>query len=80
MFMKTRACVAINKNTGKILYASSLKDMDIMLGVSSGVGQSCIYNRMGAEKYAKRYNTVANRTYVAKVWQCFYKEDYDNLK
>ena len=31
MFMKTRACVAINKNTGEILYASSLKDMDIML-------------------------------------------------
>ena len=53
--------------------------MDIMLGVRTGVGQSCIYNRMGAEKYAERYNTTVNRTYVAKNWKCYYREDYDKL-
>ena len=52
----------------------------MILGVRTGVGQSCIYNRMGAEKYAERYNTTQNRTYVAKVWKCYYREDYDNLK
>ena len=77
--MKTRPCVAIHKITGQVLYADSLKDMDIMLGVRTGVGQSCIYNRMGAEKYAKRYNTTVNRTYVAKNWKCYYREDWDNL-
>ena len=51
----------------------------MILGVKTGVGQSCIYNRMGAEKYAKRYNTTINRTYVAKNWKCYYKEDYDKL-
>ena len=78
--MKERRCVAVNRITGQVLYADSLKDMDMMLGVRTGVGQSCIYNRMGAEAYAKRYNTTANRTYVAKVWKCYYKEDWDNLK
>ena len=77
--MKTRPCVAVNRNTGQVLYADSLKDMDMMLGVRTGVGQSCIYNRMGAEKYAERYKTTVNRTYVAKVWKCYYREDYDNL-
>ena len=80
IMMKTRPCVAVNRNTGEVIHASSLKEMDMILGVRTGVGQSCIYNRMGAEKYAERYNTTQNRTYVAKVWQCFYKEDYDNLK
>ena len=78
--MKTRPCVAVNRITGQVLYADSLKDMDIMLGVRTGVGQSCIYNRMGAEKYAERYNTTQNRTYVAKVWQCFYREDWNKMK
>ena len=78
--MKTRPCVAVNRVTGQVLYADSLKDMDMMLGVRTGVGQSCIYNRMGAEAYAKRYNTTTNRTYVAKNWKCYYKEDYDKLK
>ena len=73
---KARPCVAKHKNTGQILYADSLKDMDMMLGVRTGVGQSCIYNKIGAERYAERYNTTANRTYVAGVWQCFYKEDF----
>lgn len=77
--MKTRKCVAVNRITGQVLYADSLKDMDMMLGVRTGVGQSCIYNRMGAEKYAERYKTTQNRTYVAKNWRCFYREDYDNL-
>ena len=77
--MKTRPCVAVNKNTGQVLYADSLKDMDIMLGVRTGVGQSCIYNKLGAEKYAERYNTTVNRTYVGKVWKCYYREDWDNL-
>ena len=77
--MKPLKCVAVNRNTGQVLYADSLKDMDIMLGVRTGVGQSCIYNRMGAEKYAERYNTTQNRTYVGKVWKCYYREDWDNL-
>ena len=77
--MKTRPCVAVNKITGQVLYADSLKDMDIMLGVRTGVGQSCIYNRMGKEKYAERYNTTVNRTYVAKNLKCYYREDWDNL-
>ena len=77
--MKERKCVAVNRITGQVLYADSLKDMDIMLGVRTGVGQSCIYNKLGAEKYAERYNTTVNRTYVGKVWKCYYREDYDRL-
>ena len=77
--MKPLKCVAVNRITGQVLYADSLKDMDMMLGVRTGVGQSCIYNRMGAEKYAERYKTTQNRTYVGKVWKCYYREDYDNL-
>jgi hypothetical protein len=77
--MKERECVAVHKDTGEVIHANSLKEMDMMLGTRTGVGQSCIYNRMGAEKYAERYNTTANRTYVKKVWRCFYKEDYDKL-
>lgn len=77
--MKERNCVAVNRNTGEVIHASSLKEMDMMLGTKTGVGQSCIYNRMGAEKYAERYKTTVNRTYVAKDWRCFYREDYDNL-
>lgn len=77
---KAIQCVAVNRNTGEVIQAESLKEMDMILGVKTGVGQSCIYNRMGAERYAERYKTTTNRTYVAKVWQCFYKEDYDNLK
>ena len=78
--MKERRCVAVNRNTGEVIHANSLKEMDMILGVRTGVGQSCIYNRMGAEKYAERYKTTANRTYVAKNWKCYYKEDWDNLK
>lgn len=77
--MKSRQCVAVNKNTGEVIFAESLKEMDIILGVRSGVGQCCIFNKLGADKYAERYNTTQNRTYVAKVWQCFYREDYENL-
>ena len=75
----SRCCVAVNKITGEIIYAESLKEMDMILGVSTGVGQSCIFNRMGKEKYEKRYNTTQNRTYVKKVWKCYYREDYDKL-
>ena len=78
--MKERQCVAVNRNTGEVIFANSLKEMDMILGVKTGVGQSCIYNRMGAEKYAERYKTTVNRTYVGKVWRCFYREDYDNLR
>lgn len=77
---KPRPCVAKHKITGQVLYADSLKDMDIMLGVRTGVGQSCIYNRMGKEKYSQRYNTTVDRTYVAKNWKCMYKEDWDKIK
>ena len=78
--MKTRKCVAVNRITGEVIFANSLKEMDMILGVRTGVGQSCIYNRMGAEKYAERYKTTVNRTYVGKVWKCYYKEDWDNLR
>ena len=77
--MKERQCVAVNRNTGEVIHANSLKEMDMILGVKTGVGQSCIYNRMGAEKYAERYKTTTNRTYVGKVWKCYYREDYDKL-
>ena len=60
--MKTRPCVAINKITGEVIHANSLKEMDMILGVKTGVGQSCIYNRMGAEKYAERYNTTLSNS------------------
>lgn len=78
--MKAIQCVAVHKNTGQVIHAESLKEMDTILGVRTGVGQSCIYNRLGAEKYKERYKTTANRTYVSKNWKCYYKEDYDKLK